>query len=195
MDSFEDLKQLWLSEKTTNLPDFAQMRKMIAAEKNRHRRRIWFSVAAAVVLLILMIALVVFSEAKLLSTFFGEALMFAAIFILLTSRINSLRRAFRMENISNREFIEKLKFDIKRLTNDWNAVQKAGFICLGSGYLLFLYESVYQNRQAMMIGYSLAIIMLAAAWFFLRPFANRRKLEKKELLLKQIENLSQQTKE
>ena len=195
MDSFEDIQQIWLSEKAADLPNIEEMRQAIAGEKNRHRRRIWFSVAAIVILLSLMTLLAVFSEAKLLSTFFGEALMFTAIFILLTSRINSLRRAFRNENISNREFIEKLKFDIERLTNDWNAVQKTGFACISSGYLLFLYESVYQNRQAMMIGYSLAIVMLAAAWFFLRPFANRRKLEKKELLLKKIENLSQQTKE
>ena len=195
MESFEDIKQIWLSENAGDLPTIAEMRKTIAVEKNGHRRRIWFSIAAAVVLLVSMSSIMFFSEATLPSTRLGEALMLAAIFILLTSRINSLRRAFRMENISNREFIEKLKADIERLTNDWNAVQKAGFICISGGYLLFLYESVYQNRQAMMIGYSLAIIMLAAAWFFLRPFANRRKLEKKELLLEKIENLSQQIKE
>jgi DMSO/TMAO reductase YedYZ heme-binding membrane subunit len=195
MDNFEDLKQIWLSQKTADLPSVGEMRKLISVEKNRNRRKISFSIAAIVVLLVFMALIMFFSEAKLLSTLLGEALMLAAIFILLTSRINSLRRAFRNENISNREFIEKLKSDIERLTNDWNTVQKTGFAFIGAGYMLFLYESVYQNTRAMIIGYSITVIFLSAAWFFLRPLANRRKLEKKELLLEKTENLSQQIKE
>ena len=195
MDNFEDLKQIWLSEKGEELPSVEEMRKVIAVEKNRNRRSIWFSIAAIVVLLIFMSLIVFFSEAKLISTWIGEALILSAIFILLVSRINSLRRSFRNENISNREFIGKLKADIERLTNDWNTVQKTGFAFVGIGYLFFLYETVYQNRTAMIIGYSITIVVLTAAWFFFRPFANRRKLEKKERLLEKIENLSRQIKE
>ena len=195
MDNFEALKQIWLSEKGKDLPGFAELRKAISAEKNQSRKRIRLSILATVVLLIFMCLAAAFSEAKFLSTLIGEALMFTSIFILLTSRINSLRRSFRNENCSNREFIEKLKTDIERLKNDWNGVQKICFVFLGFGYLLFLYESVYQNRKAMIIGYTLTIIVLSAMWFFLRPFANRRKLEKKEYLLEKIGILSQQTKE
>ncbi len=160
-----------------------------------HCDEYWISIVAIVAVLILMILVVIFSEAKLISTFIGEALMFAASFILLTSRINSLRRSFRNENISNCEFIEKLKADIERLTNDWNAVQKTGFACVGAGYLLFLYESLSQNQQALIVCYSIATVALISAWIFLRPFANRRKLEKKERLLEKTENLSEQIKE
>ena len=195
MDNFEDLKQIWLSEKGKDLPDFGEMRQAIIVEKNRTRRHIWFSIIVIVFLLISMPLIMFFSEAKLISTLLGEALMLSSIVVLLTSRINSLRRSFRNENISNREFIGKLRTDIERLRNDWNTVQKTGFALIGIGYLLYLYESLYQNRQALIIGYSTTIFVLLAAWFFLRPFANRRKLEKKERLLGKIENLSQQIKE
>ncbi len=195
MKNFEDLKQIWLSEKGKDLPSFEELQKAISAEKNRVRKRIGFSILAVVVLLILMCVIVIFSEAKFLSTQIGEFFMFSAIFILLTSRINSLRRSFRSENSSNREFIAKLKTDILRLKNDWNTVQKTGFILVGIGYLLFLYESVYQNRQTMIIGYTLITIVLSAMWIFLRPFANRRKLENKERLLEKIEKLSKEIEE
>ncbi len=195
MGNFEDLKQIWLSEKAEDLPSAEEMRKLVSAEKNLHRRKILFSIFAVVILLVFMALIMFFFEAKLLSTLLGEALMLAAISILLVSRINSLRRSLRNENISNREFIGKLKADIERLTNDWNTVQKTGFAFIGAGYLLFLYETVYQNRTTLMIGYSLTIVFLLAVWFFLRPFANRRKLEKKEILLKKIENLLRQIKE
>ena len=195
MDNFESLKQIWLSEKGKNLPNFEELQKAISVEKNHSRKRIRFSILATAVLLISICLVAFFSEAKLLSTLVGELLMFSSIFILLTSRINSLRRSFRNENCSNREFIAKLKIDVERLRGDWNAVQKIGFVLVGTGYLLFLYESVYQNKQVMIIGYALTTIVLSAMWLFLRPLANRRKLEKKERLLEKIENLSNEIEE
>ena len=195
MGNFEDLQKIWLSEKAKDLPGLGEMRRAIAVEKNQSRRQIWVSIAAIIILLILMGYVLVFSESRLILTSVGEALMFAAIFILLTSRINSLRRSFRNENISNYEFIEKLKSNVERLTNDWNATQKTAYAFVGIGYLFFLYESVYQNRQEMIIGYSVTAIVLGAAWFFVRPFANQRKLRKTQRLLEKLEDLSRQIKE
>jgi hypothetical protein len=142
-----------------------------------------------------MCFVLIFSEAKFLSTVIGEALMLFAIFILLTSGINSLRRSFRNELASNQEFISKLKSDIQRLSRNGSGVQKISFAFISSGFLLYLYETVYASKLEMVGSYAVTIILLLSGWSFLRPFITKEKLENKEQMLKKIENLSQQIEE
>lgn len=195
MDNFEAIKQIWTAEKAENLPSIEEMQTIISTAQKKIRVKILWSVAVVVICLIVLILAIAFANAELVTTVIGEVLMFSAICVLLTSRINSLRRNWQCEDLSNSEFINKLKMDIERLTNNWNGIQKIGFWLIGGGYSLFLYESVRHNQTALFVSYGLTAVLLFVAWKFLRPFANSRKLKNKKLLLEKIENLEKEIKE
>jgi hypothetical protein len=192
MDSFNDIKQAWLSARVNSLPDASSMVRSI---KNYRLKRRFKLIAVFVFTLILigtMIWVLVDYKSHLITTRIGEVLMFISLFTILSLTIKSLKRLTALNAFSNEAFLQHLKLELVKLLDFQKRIQSTGFFIASFGLLLYIFEGVYRQSSRLFIVYSLVVAWLAVMWFIVRPFSIRKKTKKLNEKIVQLEKIIKQ---
>ncbi|HEV7621985.1 MAG TPA: hypothetical protein VGO09_09635 [Flavisolibacter sp.] len=192
MDNLNDIKNTWLRADVNTLP---KAEAVVKAIKN-YRLMIVVKNSTLIVLTLVMLGTmcwVLFAyKSGLVTTRIGEACFFMAIFILLVTNTNSIRRIQSRKNYSNEAFLIFLKQEQLRQINFQKRTQVIGFALGSIGLVLYIFELVYKSTIFMAVGYSLLLLWLLVCWFILRPKAIKRKNDKFMETIRTLERLSNQ---
>jgi hypothetical protein len=192
MDNLSDIKKIWLTTNTSILPNTNEMLLLIKSYRKKMLAKKITVVTIAVLLAVLMCVIMFLYHSALLATRIGEVCMLVACIILIASNINSLQRAYKLKNFTNKEFIEYLEQGNAGRIRYYKKTQVVGFSFVSIGLLLYLFEGVYKNTVVCIVSYSILVIWLWVNWFIIRPKAYKRQTKKMNDTLKKIETISKQ---
>jgi Flp pilus assembly protein TadB len=192
MDNLNDLKTIWLTAKTDCLPTADEMVRTMKTYRNRKLLKKAALTAIAILLVALLVLTAIYYPSTMATTRIGEACMLVAAIILLSSNINSLKRAYKLKNCTNKECVEHLESGQRGRIRFYRKTQLIAFAFVSIGLLLYLYEMVYQNLAMSIIVYSVTIVWLLINWLVVRPRAFKRQTKKFNEAMEKIEKLSKQ---
>lgn len=192
MDNLNELKAIWQTADTTDLP---QAKEIKSISKNYQQKTLvkkaWVFVATLFASGIFMLSLF-FYHPVFLITRIGQLFILIAMLILVWSNLKSLNRIYKIRNCSNQEFLKYLReVQLNRIIY-YKRTQVLGMFFYSMGLLLYLYELVYKNTFWAIGLYALTIIFLLFSWLYLRPKAYQKRKEKFEPLLNHLEKLNNQ---
>jgi len=185
-----DLKEVWQSAEVEGLPDAKEAVRLV----KRYRRRTIFKKTAMIFLLLLMAGLVVFVlfyGGRMITTQIGALGFLIGISILLISNLNSLKRALRNANCSNREFLEYLLEAQRGRDFFYRRVQPIIFLLLVVSWFLLFYESLSEKPRLMAGVYFAFAIYFTAIWFYIRRRIIKNHSEKLRKTIQKFESFSE----
>src|SRR5438046_7723513 len=189
MDNLNDLKTIWLTAKTDSLPTSAEMVQLIKKFRNRKIFEKIVLIVSACVLALLMVAIMVTYKSTMPTTRIGEFLIVAACGILATTNIRSIKRFYRLDHCSNKEFVEFLEQTRKNQLYYYKNTQVVGLLFCSIGLLLYLYEIVHQNTLLFIIVYAVTITYLIVLWFIIRPRKFKKGIDKLNATRERLEKI------
>jgi len=192
MDNLTDLKKLWLSADTGNLPRTSEMMRVISKYRSSKLMKKAALIASAIFLTAVMVAVVFNYKSVMVSTRVGEALIIAAGIMLVVTNIRSLGRLYRVKDHTNKEFIEYLGQVQRNRINYYKKTQVVGLVLTFTGLLLYIYEGVHKNLVLCIVAYSFIVAYLVVVWFIIRPWAYKRQAKKLEETIKKMESIAKQ---
>ncbi len=187
-----DIKAIWLTAKTERLSTSVEVVKL--AKKFRRQRllkKAMVIVMAFVAALLLATVMVVY-KSTLVSTRLGELLLLAACAVLATTNIRSIRRFYKPQVLSNKEFLQFLEQTRQNQISYYRKTQVVGLLLCSAGLLLYLYEFVYQNRLLLLSVYTATVAYLLFLWLFLRPRLFRKGANELKETRERLEEISDQ---
>jgi small-conductance mechanosensitive channel len=191
MDSFESLKEIWLSEKACKLMDSNDINKEITEFQSKKKRNVYLLFLSSVFLLLIFILIIIFYKHNLWTTTLGEILILISVFLVLFLKLKTLKKVNKNELKSNQDFLENLKISVKKKSKI-NRLQIFTLFLLTFGYGFFIYEQVYDSQILMLVCYIILILFVAGMYFIFKPFTEKLSRKKSERLLKNINKLSNQ---
>ena len=151
MDNLSELQQIWRSVRTDDLPQAAEVSRMIAKYRNRKLLLVLTVTLGTLLILIFLIAQTTAYHPAMLSTKIGTVCMVLAGLILVGAKVSSLVRFYRLKDCSNKDFILFLERTRKRQLFYYKRTQVIGSAICAVGLLLYLYEGVYQNTLLLIV--------------------------------------------
>jgi len=194
MDNLNDLKALWLTAKTDDLPSSNEMLRIVKKFRNQRLRKKVMIICIALALAAIMIVAVFIYKSTMLSTRLGEACALIACIILAVTNIRSLRRFIYLKDCSNKEFIAFLEQTRLNQLYYHKKTQVAGMALSSVGLLLYLYELVYRDMVLFISIYAFAVIWILVLWLVIRPRAFKKQTVKLNETLKKLEKIADQIK-
>jgi small-conductance mechanosensitive channel len=191
MDSFESLKEIWLSDKACKLMDSNDINKEITEFQSKKKRNVYLLFLSSVFLLLIFILIIIFYKHNLWTTTLGEILILISVFLVLFLKLKTLKKVNKNELKSNQDFLENLKISVKKKSKI-NRLQIFTLFLLTFGYGFFIYEQVYDSQILMLVCYIILILFVAGMYFIFKPFTEKLSRKKSERLLKNINKLSNQ---
>lgn len=191
MEDLTDIKNIWLTAKVDELPSARETIRFI----KRYRFKQVAKKAALVSMMLLMTALMLRAAiygSNELTARIGEICIFVAYFVLIISNANSLKRAVKQINRTNREFVEYLKQAQRGRIYFYEKIQPLTFLIMCSGLYLWVFESVRKDSGLMLTVYSAMTIGLAILWFIIRPLINRKSIGKLKETIEKLEAVQTQ---
>ena len=191
MDNLDNIRSLWVSARTSMLPEPDAV--ILAAKKYKNAAlfRTVRLLAYAFILTLLLIILWCYTNPKMISTSLGEGFLLLAILILIGTNLNTLHRFYYTRDLNNTEFIAFLKKTHERQLFYHSRTQVLGLCCTTVGILLYLFETANQHAAGLAL-YIAVLIFLIILWLFIRPAVFKKQSAKLQLLIKQMENLASQ---
>lgn len=192
MDNLTDLKAIWLTASTDQLPDATEMVQIIQKFRVQRVKKKWVMIILGSLMATMIVALTYFANFKLASTYVGAGLIAASCLYFVVDKIMSLKRFYQPYNYSNREY---LHFIEQTRINQIYYYKKTQLIIMGLsslGLLLYLFEPAMIHFFSTMLLFIVTIACQLYSWFVVRPRNFNKNQEKLELLRKRIENISHQ---
>ncbi len=190
MDQFDSIKELWLSEAGTSLPEPGQIQRAVEKYHSSKKRNIYILIVLLCLCFITLILAVLFTKATLWSTTFGEALIFSGFSLTLFLKLRTLRRANENEIKSNLHFLADLQKGISK-KQKINLLQLLAFFALGIGYGLFIYQEVFKDPSLLIWTYLAILAYLIFMYVVFRPFSQKISRRKAERLLEDIREIQE----
>jgi hypothetical protein len=192
MDSFDDIREIWATAKTSELPNLNEVLKTIKGHQVKHKLKSIAVIIATLFLVMVMIWVVFFYKSSMLTTRIGEGCFFIAMFILIGANVTSLRRAAKVKNCTNEEYVRYLKTEQIQLATFIKKTQAIGFAIVSIGLLLYVFEFVYKNNFSILLSYLIVTLYILLAWFVIRPIATRKKTKRLNETIEKLEKLANQ---
>lgn len=194
MDNLNELKAIWQTADTSDLPQAQEIKTISKSYQQKTLvKKAWIAVLTLLCSAVFVLSMFFYKPA-FLSTRLGQLFILIAMFILLWSNLKSLNRIYKIRNCSNQEFINYLReVQLNRIIY-YKKTQVLGTAFNAVGLLLYLYEMVYKNAYLAIILYSLTVIALLSGLFYFRPRAYQRRKAKFDPFLNHIEKLNDQLK-
>jgi membrane protein YdbS with pleckstrin-like domain len=192
MDNLNDLKAIWLTAKTDNLPTSNEMVRLVKKFRNQRIFKKLAVIVMALVLAALMVTVGFIYKSTLITTRLGEAFMIIACGILATSNIKSLRRFYDLKDCSNKEFITFLEQTRLNQIRFYKKTQVIALLFCSSGLLLYIYEMVYQNTALLILNYAVTIAYVLVLTLVVRPRVYKREAKKLQETRDRLEKISNQ---
>lgn len=194
MDNLDDVKALWQTARTDSLPQAEEMGKMARSFRNGKVRNKRLVIAASAAFSTLIIAVLIFGRFEMTVTYVGGALMVLAGILLAINNFRSLKRFDQLDNCSNVDFLSFVERTRQNQIYYYEQTMGRLVAMCTIGWLLYLYEFLYE-RPLLMIGlYTAALTYLAILWFLVRPRAFKRDAAKLDATRQRLETLSNQLK-
>jgi len=194
MDNLNDLKAIWLSAKTDDLPSSTEMLRIVKRFRDQKLRKKWMVIIMAIALAALMIAAILFNKPTLVTTYIGQVLAASACVVLAVSNIRSIGRFYKLNDCSNKEFIAFLEQTRLNQLYFYKNTQVWGMGLSSTGLLLYSYEFVYQNMLWCIITYSLVVVYILVFFFVVRPRGYKKEAKKLNATMEKLKELSNQIK-
>tara|TARA_R110001592_G_scaffold261500_1_gene526375 strand:+ start:2302 stop:2874 length:573 start_codon:yes stop_codon:yes gene_type:complete len=190
MDDFENLKQLWNSKNTLDIPNLKQIQTVIKKYQRKKKRNIYLLIALLILCCIVLILVFTFHKPLLWTTTFGEILISIGFILGMILKLSTLKSITKNELKSNKAFLEDLiKVSIKKKPKaNWLQIISALLIAIGYGF--FIYEEIKENQTELILSYFGITLFSLGMYFIFRPFIKRNSKKKIKKMLEGIENLN-----
>lgn len=192
MDNFNDLKALWHSANTDNLPSSAAMLQLIKKFRREKLRKKWIIIVGCSLTTFLMVAVMFNYHSRLISTRIGELLITSSCLMLVVNNIRSLKRFYQLQNCSNAEFLAFIEKTRQNQIYYYKKTQGIIMMLCSVGLLVYLYEPALREPYWTAIVYIATIIYLLIIWFVVRPKVFRKNAEKLNAMRERLENIAKQ---
>src|ERR1700759_1349011 len=101
MDNLNDLKAIWLTAKTDDLPGSKEMLRIVKKFRNERLRKKLFIIFTALVVLAMMVVTIIIVRSTMITTILGETFTIMACIILAFTNIKSMKRFIDLKDCSN----------------------------------------------------------------------------------------------
>lgn len=169
MDNLNDLKAIWQTAKTDNLPTTAEMVKLAKKFRYQKLRNKVLSIAVGVGAIVLMLAFFLNTPGLAITTIAGMIFTLIACVILIYTNARSIKRFIDLKDYTNKEFIQFLEQTRRNQLYYYKYTQVMGLAFSSIGLLLFLYEFVQKNTTISAVFYAIAVGWTIFICFYLRP--------------------------
>lgn len=190
MNTFEEIKELWLSEQEV-IPHSDEIIQLVKKYQNRKKRMIYFMIFILILLVLILCYVFSFQNWKLWTTPLGEIIIVCAFLLTISIKMRLLKKEKLNYLKSNKEYLEEMK-------NIVSGRRKVGrtvfftFILFGSGYGIFIFESVYPDIRMMLMTYLGILLYMLFMYFVFRLIINKYQNKQIEKLFKNIDYISKQ---
>jgi len=192
MDNLNSLKQLWQTADTESLPGAGEMLRMVKSFRNKKLAKKFTIIGMAFLLAVVLGVGVYFAHPKMLTSYLGAGLMIAACGVLLFTNVRSLKRFYKLDDCSNKEFIAFLEQTRLNQIYFYKNTQVVGLTLASAGLLFYVYELVYNNLFTLILTYGLTLIYVAILVFVVRPRIFKREARKLSDTMQRLKTLSKQ---
>jgi len=194
MNNLDDLRAIWHSAKTEDLPSSKEMMQMVRAFRFQKLRNKWIVISLSIVFASLLVGVLIVTPFKMVSTYIGGGMIILADLWILISNIRSLKRFNQLEDCSNLEF---LSFIEKTRQNQHyyykNTLVKVVLLC-SVGLGIYLFEPLHQHLLWLIGAYAAIIVYYGLLWFVVRPRSFARNQNKLDAMARHLNNMAGQLK-
>lgn len=194
MDNLNDLKAIWQTAKTDDLPKSAEMLRLVKKFRNQRLFKKILLIVLAILLLAVMVFVMFIYKSTMLTTRIGEALFIIACVILVVTNTRSLKRFIDLKDCSNKEFIEFLEQTRRNQVYFYTRTQVIALSVCSLGLLLYPYEFAHVNMDWFIGTYTFVVLYLGIIWLIVRPRVFKKEARKLNETLERLEKISNQIK-
>jgi len=194
MNNLDNLKAIWHTAKTDNLPTSKEVMRLIGKFRSQKLRNKWLVIILSLLLFAVIVAVLYIVPFKMATTYAGGAMMALSSLLLAGTNFRSLKRFNQLEDCSNLDFLAFIEQTRKNQIFYYKRTMVTIISLCAVGWLLYLYEVTYQHPLWCIGIYSAAAIYLAVMWFIVRPRAFKRDTEKLNATRERFENILKQLK-
>jgi len=195
MDNLNELKAIWLTAKTDDLPGSKEMLRIVKKFRNERLRRKLLIILIALISLGMIVTTIVVVRSTMMTTVLGEIFTILACLILIFTNARSMKRFIELKDCSNKEFIEFLEQTRRNQLYYYKKTQVAGMVLSSAGLFLYLYEQVYRNLLWSVIIYSIVVIWTLFLWLYMRPRNFKKQGAKLDATMEKLRKISDQINE
>ena len=195
MDNLNDLKAIWLTAKTDDLPGSKEMLRIVKKFRSDRLRKKLLIIFVALFAIAIMVVTIFVVRSTMITTILGEAFTIMAALILVFTNTKSMKRFIDLKDCSNKEFIEFLEQTRRNQIYYYKITQVAGMALSSIGLLLYIYEQVYRSPLLTVIFYSITIIWILFLWLYLRPRSFKKQAIKLNATMEKLHKISDQINE
>ena len=193
MNDLNELKAIWHSAKTDDLPDAAGMLQIIkkyhTGKLIKNSLKLLFTVAMVGI----MIWAIFDSPGVMLPTRIGQVLIMLSGLVLVITTSSTVVRFYRFNAVSNKDYIKFLERTRVRQLFYYQKTQVVVLVLSTTGLLLHFYEAFHSKKFiAFLIVYTLAFAFMAIMWFYVRPRTFGKQSKKLNEMIKKLQDISKQ---
>nr|WP_294790030.1 hypothetical protein [uncultured Mucilaginibacter sp.] len=192
MDNLNELKAIWQTAKTDELPTTADMVKMAKKFRYQKLRNKVLSIAVGAVAIVIMLAFFVNTPVLAITTIAGMIFTLIACLISIYTNARSIKRFIDLKDYNNKEFIQFLEQTRRNQLYYYKYTQVMGLLFSSIGLLLFLYEFVQKSTALSAIFYVIAVGWTIFSCFYLRPRNFKKQSAKLNDMLTSLKKINDQ---
>lgn len=192
MDNLNDIRAVWRSARVDNLPDVQEIKAVIHRYRRRRMwRRAGLVAAAVLVSCLLCLHLFRYTGPSVLDRL-PDILALALWGFLLVQNGRSFRRAYRMRDYNNKDFLAYLDRSQAANIRYYKSTLLIALAVGSVGQLLLVYNEFHQSLVPCLIAYVVTVAFLLYIWLVFRPRQFRKKMRRFETLRARMEKISGQ---
>jgi len=192
MDNLNELKAIWHTARTDELPTTAEMVKLAKKFRFQKLRNKILSVLVGVGAIILMLAFYLNTPKLATSTIAGMICTVIACLVLIYTNARSMKRFIVMKDLSNKQFVDFLEQTRRNQLYYYRYTQVVGLLFSSIGLVLFMYEFVQKNTTVSAIFYTLAVLWTLFMCFYMRPRNFKKQSVKLNNMLTSLKKINDQ---
>ena len=178
---FEDIKQVWNSKNSMDIPNLEHIQVRIKKYQNTKKRNALFITALFILCGIAFILIMLLHKSSLWTTYLGEILIAIGFLSGLILKLKTFKKIIKNELKSNKDFLEDLiKGTYQRKSKaNWHLILSVLFLAIGYGF--FIYEDIRDKPSELILSYLGIALFVCGMYFIFRPFMRRnskRKIQK-----------------
>lgn len=192
MENFDNIKNIWNSEKAENIPQLTEINNEMLKYKAKTKQSLHFWFYLLLLSAVTMFCVLVFNETEMISTIAGEMMIMLTIIYVIFNYIKLIIQKRVNDFINNKDYLNLLK---QERINDLSLKKKSqitSFLLLFLSYGLFCYEIFSKSTKTLIIGYSIFIVIMAVLWFVYKPYWDKKRKKSNEILINKVEILINQ---
>lgn len=194
MDNLDDLKAVWHTAKTDSLPSSTEMLQLISTFRNHKLRKKWLTIISSLLFSSLIIVVLFLVHFRLIATYIGGGLMVISGLWIAVNNIKSIKRFNQLDNCSNVEFLEFIEQTRQNQHYYYKKTMVKIVLLCSVGWLMYLYEVVYQYPLWLIGIYTTALIYLSIMWFIVRPRSFKKDAAKLDAIRERLQTIAEQLK-